>query len=101
MAGPRLGGTYSAQRYQADAYPHWLHETTETPACRGVDVETFFPEHRHTIADVARTHCAVCPLKAKCLKWALEQPPTDLHGIWGGTSQKQRERIIAARKAAA
>lgn len=99
MPAARFAGEFRAQRFQPDAYPRWLNETDLTPACRGADPEIFFPENRHATAIEARDYCRRCPLKTTCQEWALEQPVADLHGIWGGLSQKQREAIRAQRRA--
>lgn len=100
MPAARFAGEFRAQRFQPAAYPRWLHQTDLTPACRGANPEIFFPENRHTDAAYARAHCAVCPLEDECREWALAQPVADLHGIWGGLSQKQREAIRAGRRRA-
>ena len=49
--------------------------------------------------DVARRMCAGCPVRAECLEYAL------LHripqGVWGGASERERRRILRARRRSA
>lgn len=41
----------------------------------------------------AKAICAVCPVKRECLEYALTH---DIgHGVWGGTSPRERKRILA------
>ena len=37
----------------------------------------------------AKAICARCPVKAECRAYAIEH---DLHGVWGGTTRRERER---------
>jgi WhiB family redox-sensing transcriptional regulator len=46
----------------------------------------------------AKALCAVCPVSADCLTYAL--PEARLMGVWGGTSERERRRIRKSRKAA-
>ncbi len=58
-------------------------------ACRGrVPAEAFYPEGS-TVPKLAYATCETCPVRYECLSVALR----DDHGIWGGTSGKQRRRI--------
>jgi WhiB family redox-sensing transcriptional regulator len=57
-------------------------------ACRGKDARIFFPAG--TDHGPAFAVCARCPVRADCLDYALA---THSAGIWGGTSDRQRERI--------
>jgi WhiB family transcriptional regulator, redox-sensing transcriptional regulator len=59
-------------------------------ACAGLDPELFFPQ-RGEPADVAIAVCAACPVRQECLDHALEHG--EHHGIWGGTSAKERRRM--------
>lgn len=60
------------------------------------ELNLFFPE-QGTPDPAARKLCngtakrPPCPLRRACYEYAL--PITDLHGVWGGTSQHQREAI--------
>ena len=53
----------------------------ELAACRGTDLEVFFPE-RGESAGPARRVCAACPVRHACLDYAITNRIT--HGIWGG-----------------
>ncbi|MGH3448139.1 MAG: WhiB family transcriptional regulator [Nocardioidaceae bacterium] len=61
-------------------------------ACRAHDPDLFYPvgqaepARRETAA--AQRVCAVCPVAAQCLEWALIMP--EAHGIWGGTTPEER-----------
>ena len=69
------------------------------PACRDMPFETFFGPHqaekdhaRKTRIAKAKTVCGTCNYQTPCLEFALE---TGAHGIWGGTTLHERNRIIA------
>ena len=69
----------------------------ERGACRGADIEAFFPvkgvvttENRAAVR-VCLTRCDVVD---QCLEWALDN---ERHGIWGGTTAKERSQIRARR----
>jgi WhiB family redox-sensing transcriptional regulator len=57
--------------------------------CRGLDPDLFFPE-RGEDARSAKAVCAGCTVRAQCLSEAIED---ERHGIWGGTSERERRRI--------
>jgi hypothetical protein len=60
----------------------------ENARCTGQDSEIFFESESHTTK--AKAICnAGCPVKAKCLEYALLY---DMSGVWGGTSEKDRRR---------
>ena len=77
--------------------PAW----TEEALCAQVDAELFFPE-RATWWQVplAKNVCAACPVRARCLDWALAAGETE-HGIWGGLTPAERRAEKKRRKAAA
>lgn len=62
--------------------------------CAGHDPEKFFPGRKPTPASV-RALCLACPVRQECLAHALALMP-DCHGVWGGTSWYQRDRMLAA-----
>ena len=66
--------------------PDWHHQA----ACRGCDPDLFYPERGATVT-AAKAICAACPVRGECLDYALEVG--EHHGIWGGTSERQRKRI--------
>ncbi|MCZ7434789.1 WhiB family transcriptional regulator [Micromonospora sp. WMMC241] len=70
-------------------YPDFLNATTAAPACRGVDTTLFFPPRGQDSTE-AKAIFRRCPLLARCRLWALDQPVTELHGVWGGLSHVER-----------
>jgi len=60
--------------------------------CAQTDPEIFFPHpsDRAGIA-AAKEICNQCPFIELCLKYALSEP--SIQGIWGGTTQRQRETL--------
>ena len=84
-------------------------------ACRGLDINLFFPEKGD--AQTARTalhYCnggtyrddnnrpqetLPCPVREQCLNYALSFPPDqDAYGIYGGMNPHQRDKERAHRK---
>jgi WhiB family redox-sensing transcriptional regulator len=65
--------------------------------CRELPPETFFPSDGVGV-DIARRICADCPVKAPCLEYAMDNHID--HGVWGGTSERERRRIARARRLA-
>jgi hypothetical protein len=68
-------------------------------ACRRVDPEMFFPAAEagpefETQAAAAKAVCAVCPVRARCLEFALTALAD---GVAGGTSPNERRAIRAER----
>lgn len=63
---------------------------TRLAACRGMDPAVFFPG-RGAPTSEAKAVCARCPVKAECLKAALEE--RERFGIWGGFSERERRRL--------
>jgi WhiB family redox-sensing transcriptional regulator len=63
--------------------------------CRNYPPAVFFPSDGVGV-DRARRICATCPVSATCLEYALENRID--HGVWGGTSERQRRRILKARR---
>lgn len=59
----------------------------EQASCRGLDTNLFFPE-RGEDSSIAKRICFTCPVKNPCRDWALAN--NEKHGIWGGTSEKER-----------
>ena len=65
--------------------------------CRDHPPSTFFPSDGVGV-DVARRICATCPVQAPCLEYALRNRVD--HGVWGGTSERERRRIARQRRLA-
>ena len=69
----------------------------ELAACRGTDLNLFFPG-RGESAEPARRVCASCPVRQPCLDYALSHGI--VHGIWGGLTERDR-RALRSRHASA
>ena len=64
--------------------------------CQTVDPETFFPAPSEP-ADAAIALCRTCDVQGSCLAWALEVG--DCHGVWGGTTPRERRAMLVAWRA--
>ena len=59
------------------------------------DTDLFYPDKGGSVRD-AKALCADCPVIAECLRTALTQYTTATdHGIWGGTTPRER-RVLRA-----
>ena len=69
-------------------------------ACRGLDVEAFYPisEYEADAAE-AKAICAECPVRQACLEHALAH--REREGVWGGTTERERRRIVRQRRKSA
>jgi WhiB family redox-sensing transcriptional regulator len=65
----------------------------EQAACRGADLDVFYPERGQT-AGPARQVCARCPVRQPCLDYALSNRIT--HGIWGSLTERERRPLQSA-----
>lgn len=65
--------------------------------CAQADPELFYPrsKERGSTTRTAKQVCSRCPIAADCLEYALETG--EEHGIWGGTTARERDRIRARR----
>jgi WhiB family transcriptional regulator, redox-sensing transcriptional regulator len=63
--------------------------------CRYEPPATFFPSDGVGV-EVAKRICAACPVREQCLEYALDNRID--HGVWGGTSERQRRRLLKKRK---
>ena len=71
--------------------PSW-HEDGE---CRKYDPEIFFDQ----VWEFHATQiCATCPVKDKCLTWALENKKATEYGVWGGLTEGQRRKAGTKRQ---
>ena len=66
--------------------------------CREIPPAVFFPSDGVGV-EAARRICANCPVKEPCLEYALEFRID--HGVWGGSSERERRRILKRRRVAA
>jgi WhiB family redox-sensing transcriptional regulator len=70
-------------------------------ACKGMDTRLFFPVGRtgeapDTVAAAKRV-CATCPVRARCLAFALTT--NQQFGIWGGCDEDDLWRLRRERRA--
>jgi WhiB family redox-sensing transcriptional regulator len=72
-----------------------MPEPTATPCATG-DPERWFPAHYTLLKQIeaVKAECAGCPLVVSCLEWATRHGE---HGIWGGTTERERARIRSLR----
>lgn len=64
-------------------------------ACKGIDPVIFYP-HTDEEADAAKAVCAVCPVQNECLEYAIGK--REHEGVWGGHTERERQRIIRRRR---
>jgi len=62
----------------------------ELALCAEIDPELFYPEPGHSPA-AAKRICAGCDVRVQCLEFALTVE--DCHGVWGGTTPRERSRL--------
>lgn len=58
-------------------------------ACREEPLALFYGKDTHA----ARLICATCPIRLACLAHALERAEWEDHGVWGGTTPRQRRQL--------
>ena len=63
-------------------------------ACRGMDPNIFHPVRGENTGRL-RAVCNDCPVIEPCRTLALADP--SLYGFWGGTGQRERQRIRTLR----
>jgi hypothetical protein len=65
--------------------PAWHQSGT----CRALDVRLFFePQYEQLACRV----CSSCPVRNECRTWSIAAG-SSLHGIWAGTTWREREQI--------
>lgn len=67
----------------------------DTP-CSQADADAWFPEKGESSAEAKRI-CADCDVREQCLEWALANH--EQFGIYGGTTPKERRRLVKERAA--
>lgn len=66
-------------------------------ACQGLDPAVFFPDEGDEVsAEVAIAVCGTCDVRIACLEHALAS--REKEGVWGGTTERERRRIIRQRR---
>ena len=63
--------------------------------CRDMDPAIFFPSDGIGV-QAAQRICSDCPVRTPCLEYALVNRVD--HGVWGGTSERERRRILRSRR---
>lgn len=66
-------------------------------ACAGLNPELFHPTRQDPKRGAAAV-CATCRVRNDCLDWAIATNQT--HGIWGGLTAEERDRLRLQRKRA-
>lgn len=69
----------------------WMEEGN----CKDSAPEVFFPSDGAGVV-VAQRICRGCPVQQTCLEYALANGID--HGVWGGTSERQRRRMMKKRR---
>ena len=69
----------------------------QTGHCNEEPADVFFPSDGVGVEKAKRV-CEGCPVQERCLEYALKNKVD--HGVWGGTSERQRRRILKARRQA-
>ncbi|MFM7069402.1 MAG: WhiB family transcriptional regulator [Actinomycetes bacterium] len=64
-------------------------------ACRGLDPLIFYPATDEE-AEEAKAVCDVCPVSETCLEHAIAN--REHNGVWGGATERERQRIIRRRR---
>ena len=67
--------------------------------CNGLHPKYWHPESSEDSVgayEIARPICATCPLQVRCLEYALANNID--HGMWGGTTPRERRRIRRNRR---
>jgi len=64
-------------------------------SCWELNPAIFFPSDGVGV-QAAQEICEGCPVKATCLEYALANRIE--HGVWGGTSERERRRILRHRR---
>ena len=72
----------------------WMAEAK----CRSLPPGEFFPSDGVGV-ERARRICAECPVRDACLEYALTNRID--HGVWGGASERERRRLLRARRVGA
>jgi len=67
----------------------------EAPSCETVGGDFWFPDAKIDIKSIEDTKYAVsicnrCPHQRECAEWGIKK---EYFGIWGGITQRQRQKI--------
>ncbi len=67
--------------------------------CRDYDPEVWFPINEATGSGPAKALCQTCPVRQRCLDWAVSTGQTA--GVWGGLTTDERAELRRPAAAAA
>ncbi|MFG3497683.1 WhiB family transcriptional regulator [Streptomyces sp. NPDC047928] len=72
-----------------------MEDWRQAAACRDEDPDLFFPVGTGgpalMQAEEAKRVCARCPVRERCLEWALGTGQD--FGVWGGTGENERRAL--------
>jgi WhiB family transcriptional regulator, redox-sensing transcriptional regulator len=71
--------------------PEWMSDAL----CAQVDDDLFFPKQGGSVTG-AKSVCARCPVRQKCLDYALDNG--ERYVIWGGLSELERRKVKRDRR---
>lgn len=91
-----MSGSRSAPTEVAFAWAEASTDWQQDGACRGLDVEMFFPAHGEDTSR-AKAICGMCQVRTRCLAYAIAHG--ERFGIWGGLTAKERARLGAEERA--
>lgn len=86
-----VGTAGEQQLTYADAGEDWKR----LGPCNNYDPNVFFPTGAAGV-EIARRICARCIVRDICLEHALNN--NEKNGVWGGASERERSRILKARR---
>lgn len=90
--GPLLAAPEVTEDQRNELRRHVARGWVNSAACRGVENDYWFPDiEEPTRRAAAVRHCTQCPVKRSCLAFALAT--SERFGIWGGTTEIQRDAI--------
>lgn len=76
--------------------PHLPPDWYRDALCAEVDPDPFYPPKGGTTRP-AKKVCAACPVREKCLAYALEN--REIEGVWGGLGPVERRALLRRRSA--
>lgn len=75
-----------------------IRDQLDAAVCRQTDPELWFPDKGGS-SEQARALCRTCPFVTPCLQYALDNRIR--WGIWGGTSERERRKMLRVQGSAA
>lgn len=85
---------------ESPAIPLAVQSWYTQAACDGHDTELWFPVGSGEADPLAAAICGLCPVRGRCLEFALAHPRQTAGGVWGGLTEDERtaERRRRARR---